>query len=382
MPNILYLDYAATTPVDPEVARVLQSHLTFDGNFANPASRSHMLGWQAESAVETARKQVASLLNVDTREIIWTSGATEANNLAIKGLAEANPEKRHIISSETEHKAVLDCLDYLKRSSGYEITLLKPDNTGAVPPQAVKEAIREDTLLVSLMYVNNETGVINDIPAIAPLVKQHGVVMHVDAAQAVGKLAIDLQQLPVDLMSVCAHKIYGPKGIGALFIRRTPDIEVAPQIHGGGHERGYRSGTLPTHQIAAMGHCFQLAGERLHKDSLHLESLKQRFLAGLAGRGDYVVNGEPDCCVPGVVNVAFPGKDGQMLLSALPDLAISSGSACTSATMSPSHVLKAMGLSDELALSALRFSFGRCTSEADVDKAITSLTQALDRLGG
>jgi len=382
MSQLIYLDYAATTPVDPDVAAIMCAHLTMDGHFANPASRSHMLGWQAEAAVEKARKQVAELLNADTREIIWTSGATEANNLAIKGAAEANPDKKHIVSSATEHKAVLDCLEYLRTTRGFEITLLKPEIDGRINPDAVLAALRPDTLLVSIMHVNNETGAINDIEAIGKIIVGSDTLFHVDAAQSAGKLPLDPTQMNIDLLSVCAHKIYGPKGIGALFILRSPNVNVAPQIHGGGHERGYRSGTLATHQIAGMGKAFELAKELRESEQDRIAGLRAQFNHHIRARSDVVVNGTLDSCIPGILNVGFPGIDGQLLLSALPRLAISSGSACTSATMAPSHVLTAMGLDEKTALSALRFSFGRYTTSDDVDLAAQMLLDALDRLKG
>ena len=369
MSNTIYLDYAATTPVDHAVAELMSQYLTIDGCFANPASRSHMSGWQAEAAVEKARKQVAGLLNADVREIVWTSGATESNNLAIKGyMARYLSDGAHVITSATEHKAVLDCMGFLE-GRGVSVSYLEPGSGGRITREAVAQAIRPDTRMISVMHVNNETGVINDIEGIAGLAAENGIVMHVDAAQSAGKLMLDLQKLSVDLLSVCAHKIYGPKGVGALFVRRKPGLALEPLIHGGGHERGMRSGTLPTHQIVGMGASFELAKERMSEDFDALSKLRLAFLEALGDLQGMSVNGNQECAVPGIVNLAFQGVDGQTLLSALPTLAVSSGSACTSATMSPSHVLKAMGLDDELALSSLRISFGRYTLEQDVMKA-------------
>lgn len=380
MKTPVYLDYAATTPCDPRVADILMKHLTMDGNFANPASRSHMYGWQAEAAVEKARKQVASLLNADVREIVWTSGATEANNLAIKGAVEAGSNKgRHIISSAAEHKAVLDSLHYLE-AQGWEVTLLKPGASGAVSPDQVEEAIRDDTVLISIMHVNNETGAISDVQNIARLAQAHDILMHIDAAQSAGKIPLDVQQIQADMISVCAHKIYGPKGIGALFVRRKPDFILPAQIHGGGHERGMRSGTLATHQIAAMGEAFEIAYQYQGAEFQHLNNLKTSFLNRVLMHPSVHVNGSVETSVPGIVNLTFRGIDGQVLLSALPMLAVSSGSACNSATVSPSHVLTAMGVPEQQALSALRFSFGRFTDQEQVDFAAENLLNVLNKL--
>lgn len=380
MPSLIYLDYAATTPMDPAVAEVLAAHLTIDGCFANPASRSHMLGWQAEAAVEKARKQVAELIGADTREIVWTSGATEANNLAIKGyLAQFNQTGGHIITSATEHKAVLDCFEFMAQS-GFDVSYVAPDNMGRVTPALVEPLICEDTRLLSVMHVNNETGVINDIAGLAELAHSRGLVFHVDAAQSVGKLAIDLAKTPIDLLSMCAHKIYGPKGIGALYVRRREGLSVAPLIHGGGHERGMRSGTLATHQIAAMGESFSIAGAVMEAEQAKIARFRADFLAELAGDSRIAINGDQACCVPGIVNFAVSGVDGQLLMSALPQLAISSGSACTSASMSASHVLTAMGVSEEMALGALRISFGRFSSAKELSEAARSIKDVLARI--
>jgi len=380
MKTPVYLDYAATTPCDPRVADVLMKHLTLEGNFANPASRSHMYGWQAEAAVEKARKQVAKLLNADVREIVWTSGATEANNLAIKGAYQASLAKgRHIISSAAEHKAVLDSLHYLV-TEGCELTLLKPDASGAVSAEQVEAAIRPDTVLISLMHVNNETGAITDVQKIASLAQAHGILMHIDAAQSAGKIPLDVQQIQADMISVCAHKIYGPKGIGALFVRRKPNFILPAQIHGGGHERGMRSGTLATHQIAAMGEAFEIAHQAQAEEFKHLQNLKKLFLSQVLKHPRVQINGLIETSVPGIVNLTFTDIDGQVLLSALPMLAVSSGSACNSATVSPSHVLTSMGVPERQALSALRFSFGRFTDQTQVDFAAESLLNVLNKL--
>lgn len=382
MNKLIYLDYAATTPVDPRVAAKLVQHLTMDGIFANPASRSHMYGWQAEAAVEGARKQVAKLLNADTREIVWTSGATESNNLAIKGAVEARQDRgKHIITSLSEHKAVIDCFEYLE-SKGFSVTWLKPGSDGVVSCESVLSAIREDTIFISLMHVNNETGAINDVYQIARLAKARDIIFHIDAAQSTGKLLIDTQVLAADLISSCAHKIYGPKGVGILYVRRKADFTLPALIHGGGHERGMRSGTLATHQIVAMGEALEIAHEMMAIEQAEILRLKLLFLECLGAGSEmgFNINGDVNQSVSGILNLSFPGKDGQILLSALPGLAISSGSACTSATMSPSHVLASMGLSDEAALGSLRFSFGRFTSEEEVRSAAETLRAVLIKM--
>jgi len=380
MNKLIYLDYAATTPVDPRVADKLVQHLTMDGVFANPASRSHMYGWQAEAAVENARKQVANLFNADTREIVWTSGATESNNLAIKGAAEARQNRgKHIITSQSEHKAVIDCFRYLE-SKGFRVTWLKPDRDGVVTSENVRSAICEETILISIMHVNNETGAINDIYKIADIAKARDIIFHIDAAQSAGKLLIDTHELEADLISACAHKIYGPKGVGCLYVRRNSDFILPAQIHGGGHERGMRSGTLATHQIVAMGEAFSIAQENINEEQAEIFRLKLLFLECLGEEVVFNINGDLKQSVSGILNLSFPGKDGQILLSALPGLAVSSGSACTSATMSPSHVLASMGLSDEAALGALRFSFGRFTTENEVCSAAEMLRTVLIKM--
>jgi cysteine desulfurase len=376
----VYLDYAATTPVDPRVAQRMADCLSLDGVFGNPASRSHLFGWQAEEIVENARRDVADLLHCDTREIVWTSGATEADNLAIKGVAAFYADKgRHIITSQIEHKAVLDSCHFLE-SQGFEVTYLKPDSTGQITPALLEEAIRPDTVLASLMHVNNEIGTANDIAALGAVTRQHDVIFHVDAAQGAGKLPIDLSVLPVDLMSLSAHKIYGPKGVGALFVRREPRVNLVAQIHGGGHERGMRSGTLPTHQLVGMGKAFALAADLITQERAHLLALRKRLLAGLQALAGWQLNGHPEQNAPGIVNLAFAGVDGESLLLSLRQLAVSSGSACMSATLEPSYVLRGIGVPDEIAQSALRISFGRFTQERDIDTAVECLIQSVERL--
>ncbi|MBC6905716.1 IscS subfamily cysteine desulfurase [Saccharophagus sp. K07] len=378
----VYLDYAATTPVDPEVAQRMAECLTFDGNFGNPASRSHFYGWRAEEAVEEARNQLAILLGADPREIVWTSGATESNNLAIKGIAESRADKgKHIITSVTEHKAVLDVCKYLEQK-GFEITWLRPDSSGIVTPEQVAAALRPDTILVSLMHVNNEIGVVTDIGAVGELCRSKGVIFHVDAAQSAGKLPIDVHELKVDLLSVSAHKMYGPKGIGALFVRRTADFKLVPLIHGGGHERGMRSGTLPTHQIVGLGEAAHIAQKNMVEEQARIKQLRDRFWHKVQELDDVYVNGALEPRVAGNLNISFGGVDGEQLLMMLRELAVSTGSACTSASLEPSYVLKAIGLSDQLAHSALRFSFGRFTTDADVDFAAEKVVSVVREMRG
>ncbi len=380
MHNPLYFDYAATTPVDPRVADRMAQCLTLEGNFGNPASRSHLIGWKAEEAVEEARRQVADLVHCDPREIVWTSGATESDNLAIKGAAHFHASRgKHIISSCIEHKAVLDTCKQLEKE-GFEVTYLRPDATGIIAPAQVEEALRPDTLLVSLMLVNNELGSVNDIAAIGALTRPRGILFHVDAAQAAGKLPIDLSALQVDLMSFSAHKVYGPKGMGALYVCRHPRADIEAQIHGGGHERGMRSGTLATHQIVGMGTAFAIAAQELEAESARLWRLRKALLTGLLSLEGVSLNGPEQHTVPGIVNVSFAGVDGESLLIALLEIAVSSGSACTSATMEPSYVLRGIGLPDVLAQSALRLSFGRFTQDQDIDVAIDALRVALKGL--
>ena len=376
----VYLDYAATTPVDPRVAERMAKCLTLDGQFGNPASRAHLFGWQAEEVVENARRDVADLLHCDPREIVWTSGATEADNLAIKGVAQFHADRgKHIITSAIEHKAVLDSCRYLE-TLGFEVSYLKPDDTGRIEPAALAEAIRPDTILVSLMHVNNELGTANDVNALGEVCRSKGVIFHVDAAQSAGKLPIDLGQMPIDLLSLSAHKIYGPKGIGALYVRREPRVDLVAQIHGGGHERGMRSGTLPTHQIAGMGDAFRYAAAELEADHRRLTALRKRFIEGLSKLDGWKLNGHPEQHAPGIINVAFSDVDGESLLMALRGIAVSSGSACMSATMEPSYVLRGIGVPAELAQAALRFSVGRFSTEQDIDTAIAAVLEMVPRL--
>ena len=380
MKQPVYLDYAATTPVDPRVAARMAGFLTLDGVFGNPASRSHAYGWQAEAAVEEARGQVAALVGADAREILWTSGATESDNLAIKGFARANRARgRHILTSAIEHKAVLDSCRQLEKE-GFEVTYLAPDGDGITRPAAVADGLRDDTLLVSIMHVNNEIGVINDIAAIGELCRARGVVFHVDAAQSAGKEPIDLSRLAVDLMSFSAHKAYGPKGIGALYVRRRPPLALEALIHGGGHERGLRSGTLPVHQIVAMGEAFRIAGEEMDAESARLRVMRERLWGGIEDLGGLTLNGCPRQRVAGNLNVSFAGVDGEALVIALKDLAVSTGSACTSASTEPSYVLRALGVDSELAHGSIRFSLGRYTSDQEIDFAIAQIRQAVTSL--
>ncbi|MBF5057429.1 cysteine desulfurase [Alcanivorax sp. 521-1] len=378
MSQAVYLDYAATTPVDPRVVKAMTACLGPDDNFGNPASRSHLYGWLAEEAVENARRQVADALNADPREIVWTSGATEADNLAIKGVLEQRGGG-HVITATSEHKAVVDPCAWLERQ-GHEVTWIAPEADGRVDPAKVKAALREDTVLVSIMHANNETGVINDIAAIGALCREHGALFHTDAAQSAGKLPLDVRELPVDLVSLCAHKIYGPKGVGALYVRRHPDVRVAAQIHGGGHERNMRSGTLPTHQIVGMGEALALAMAEREEEQARVAALRDRLWERAATLPGVHLNGRDAPRLPGHLNLAFEGIDGEMLLTALTEAAVSTGSACTSATLEPSYVLKAMGLADDLARSALRFSVGRFTTEADIDRVGQNLTEVVTRL--
>ena len=376
----IYLDYSSTSPVDPRVAAKMAECLTLEANFGNPASRSHKFGWKAEEAVENARKQVADLLNCDPREIVWTSGATESDNLAIKGAAHFYSKKgKHLITSKIEHKAVLDSCRQLERE-GFEVTYLDPDNSGIVSPEAVAAAIRPDTILVSLMHVNNEIGVINDLEAIGKVTREHNVIFHVDAAQSTGKLPIDLEAMQVDLMSLTAHKTYGPKGIGALFVRRKPRVRIEPQMHGGGHERGMRSGTLATHQIVGMGEAFHLAKTEMDADNARILKLRNRLLEGLKDMEEVYVNGDLDHRVAANLNISFNFVEGESLMMALRNLAVSSGSACTSASLEPSYVLRAIGLNDELAHSSLRMTIGRFTTDEEIDYTIEKVKEAVGKL--
>ncbi len=366
----IYLDYAATTPVDRRVADQMLSCLTIDGNFGNAASQSHEFGWAAEKAVNRAREQVADLIHASPKEIIWTSGATESDNLAIKGAAFSNQRKgKHIITSKTEHKAVLDVCHYLYRQ-GFDITYLDPNEQGAITLSEVKAAIRDNTVLISVMYVNNETGIVNDIAAIGRFARQNNILFHVDGAQAAGKIGIDVDSDHVDLLSLASHKIYGPKGIGALYVRRKPRVRLEAQMHGGGHERGFRSGTLPTHQIVGMGEAYRLAKTEFNGDKEHLDNLACRFWNGIKDLPGVHLNGGQARRVSNIVNVGFDCIAGEWLTRKLNGLAVSSGSACNSASIEPSHVLRALGISDELASRSIRFSFGRMTTESDIDRAV------------
>ncbi|MCG7199822.1 IscS subfamily cysteine desulfurase [Marinobacter pelagius] len=378
MKKPVYLDYAATTPVDPVVADEMAKYLTLDGVFGNPASRSHAYGWQAEAAVEAARRQVADLISADPREIVWTSGATESDNLAIKG-AVGDRSDVHVITSRIEHKAVIDTCKWLE-SRGIEVTWLDPDPDGRIPLEKVTAALRDNTVLVSLMLVNNELGCITDIAAIGSELRDRGVLFHVDAAQAAGKMPVNLNQVPVDLLSLSGHKVYGPKGIGALYVRRSPDVRIEAQMHGGGHERGMRSGTLPTHQIVGMGKAFAIAAEGLEAEMARLESLRSAFLKGLDGLEGVTLNGSESHRVPGLINLSFEGVEAESLMLGLRDLAVSSGSACASATIEPSFVLRGIGLSDEQAHRALRFSMGRFTTEEEVAFASSQIVDVVTRL--
>lgn len=376
----IYLDYAATTPADPRVASKMMQFLTLDGTFGNPASRSHRFGWQSEEAVDVARNQIAELVNADPREIIFTSGATESDNLAIKGAAHAHQARgKHIITSQTEHKAVLDSCLQLERE-GFAVTYLTPAANGIISPDQLRAALRDDTILVTLMHVNNETGVIQDIAAFGELCHEREILFHVDATQSVGKLPIDLSQLPVDLMSFSAHKLYGPKGIGALYVRRKPRVQIAAQIHGGGHERGMRSGTLPVHQIVGMGEAYRIAAEERETEMARLQTLRDRLWQGISTLPDVTLNGDLQQSAPNILNLSFADVEGESLIMALKDLALSSGSACTSASLEPSYVLRALGLSEELAHSSLRFSLGRFTTEEEIDYAIALVQKSVTRL--
>lgn len=376
----IYLDYSATTPVDHRVAQKMIECLELEGNFGNPASRSHVFGWKAEAAVENARKEVAELINCDPREIVWTSGATESDNLAIKGAAHFYGKKgKHIVTSKIEHKAVLDTCRQLERE-GYEITYLEPDSRGVIEPQKVEEALRDDTILVSLMHVNNEIGVITDIEAIGEITRSKGIIFHVDAAQSTGKVEIDLERMKVDLLSISGHKIYGPKGIGALFVRRKPRVRIEAQMHGGGHERGMRSGTLATHQIVGLGEACRIAREEMAEDNARILKLRQKLWNSFADMEEVYLNGDENQRVPGILNVSFNFVEGESLMMALKDIAVSSGSACTSASLEPSYVLRALGMSDELAHSSIRFSIGRFTSEEEIDYVIEHVHDAVGKL--
>jgi cysteine desulfurase len=376
----IYLDYSATTPMDERVAKKMAEYLTIDTTFGNPASRSHKFGWEAEEAVETARKQVADLINADPREIVWTSGATESNNLAIKGAAHFYKKKgKHIVTLKTEHKAVLDTCRQLERE-GYEVTYLDPEPNGLLDLEKFKAALREDTVIASIMHVNNEIGVIQDIAAIGEICRENKVIFHVDAAQSAGKVPIDLQQMKVDLMSFSAHKIYGPKGVGALYVRRKPRVRLEAQMHGGGHERGMRSGTLATHQLVGMGEAFRIAKEEMAAENERILSLRNRLLKGFEGMEEVYVNGDLEHRVAGNLNISFNFVEGESLIMAVRNIAVSSGSACTSASLEPSYVLRALGRNDELAHSSLRFSIGRYTTAEEIDYTIEYVRNAVEKL--
>ena len=376
----IYLDYSSTTPVDHRVAKKMTECLEMEGNFGNPASRSHRFGWVAEEAVDIARNQVADLVNADPREIVFTSGATESNNLAIKGAANFYHKRgKHIITLKTEHKAVLDTFRQLERE-GYEATYLEPEANGLVDLAKLEAAIREDTVLVSIMHVNNEIGVIQDIAAIGELCRSRKIIFHVDAAQSTGKVEIDLQKIKVDLMSFSAHKTYGPKGIGALYVCRKPRVRIEAQIHGGGHERGMRSGTLATHQIVGMGEAFAIAKQEMASENERIRMLRDRLYNGIKDIEAVHVNGDLEQRIPHNLNISFAYVEGESLIMALKDMAVSSGSACTSASLEPSYVLRALGLNDELAHSSIRFSLGRYTTEAEIDYVIGVINNSIDKL--
>ncbi|MCG2633374.1 MAG: IscS subfamily cysteine desulfurase [Gammaproteobacteria bacterium] len=380
MKTPIYLDYAATTPVDPRVAETMAHYLTTDGCFGNPASRSHAFGWAAEEAVELARQQVADLIKADPKEIVWTSGATESDNLGIKGAAHFYRKKgQHIITSKTEHKAVLDTFRQLERE-GFEATYLDPQPDGLIAMADLEAALRPDTVLVSIMHVNNEIGVIQDIAAIGTLCREKGVLLHVDAAQSGGKVEIDVDAMKIDLLSLSAHKLYGPKGIGALYVRRKPRVRIEAQMHGGGHERGMRSGTLPTHQIVGMGEACRIAREEMAEESQRILTLRNRLLTGLSQLEEIYINGSLDHRVAGNLNISFSFVEGESLVMSISDLAVSSGSACTSASLEPSYVLRALGREDELAHSSIRLSIGRFTTAEEIDYAIDKIVHAVNKL--
>ena len=376
----IYLDYSSTTPVDARVAEAMTKCLTLDGNYGNPASRSHSFGWDAEKAVEEARAHVAALIHADPKEIVWTSGATESDNLAIKGAAHFYQKNgKHVITCKTEHKAVLDTCRQLERE-GFEVTYLEPQSSGLIDLDGLQAAIRDDTILVSIMHVHNEIGVIQDIKAIGEIAREHKIIFHVDAAQSPGKAGIDLQDMNVDLMSLSAHKVYGPKGIGALYVRRRPRVRIEAQMHGGGHERGMRSGTLATHQIVGMGEAFRIAKEEMAADNERILMLRNKLLNGLKDIDEIYINGDLEQRIPGNLNVSFNFIEGESLIMALKDIAVSSGSACTSASLEPSYVLRALGRDDELAHSSIRFTIGRFTTAEEVDYATQLIRSAVVKL--
>ena len=376
----IYLDYSATTPVDPRVAEKMCACLTPDGNFGNPASRSHPFGWSAEEAVEQARAHVAALVNCDPKEIVWTSGATESDNLALKGAAHFYQKKgRHVVTVKTEHKAVLDSCRQLERE-GFEVTYLDPEPSGLLDLDRFESVLRKDTILASVMHVNNEIGVIQDIEKLGRICRERGVIFHVDAAQSTGKVPIDLERAQVDLMSFSAHKTYGPKGIGALYVRRKPRIRIEAQMHGGGHERGMRSGTLATHQCVGMGEAFRIAKEEMATENERVRALRDRLWAGLRDMEAVYLNGDLERRVAGNLNASFNFVEGESLIMALKDMAVSSGSACTSASLEPSYVLRALGREDELAHSSIRFTIGRFTTQEEIDYVVDKVRHQVDRL--
>lgn len=381
MSHPIYLDYAATTPIDAQVAQKMMQYMTYEGVFGNPASRSHGFGWQAEEAVENARQQIADLVNADPREIVFTSGATESDNLALKGVAQFYSGKgKHIVTSKIEHKAILDVCRELEQQ-GFEITYLEPEpGTGLIHVEQVKNALRDDTILVSLMMVNNELGTLTDVAAIGEITRERGIILHVDAAQAAGKTPIDLANMKIDLMSFSGHKIYGPKGIGALYVSRKPRVRLKAQMHGGGHERGMRSGTLATHQIVGMGEAFAVAKEKMPTEQARIAKLRDRLWNGLKDLDQVFLNGDLKHSIPNIINISFNFVEGESMMMSLKDLAVSSGSACTSATLEPSYVLRAIGRSDELAHSSIRFSLGRYTTEQDIDRVIEEVRNAVTKL--
>jgi len=376
----IYLDYAATTPVDQRVADEMMQCLTMDGNFGNPASRSHRFGWQAEELIDQARNDIADLINADPREIVFTSGATESNNLAIKGAANFNKKKgQHVITVKTEHKAVIDTCRELERQ-GFDVTYLDVEENGLLDLKKLEAAMRDDTVLVSVMHVNNELGVIQDIATIGDMCRERKIMFHVDAAQSAGKVKIDLKELKVDFMSFSGHKVYGPKGIGALYVRRKPRARLEAQMHGGGHERGMRSGTLATHQIVGMGTAFRVAKQDFEQDHARISQLRKRLVDGLMSMDEVYFNGAIEQSVPGISNISFNFVEGESLLMAVKDIAVSSGSACTSASLEPSYVLRALGRNDELAHSSIRFSIGRFTTEEEIDYTVNLLKNSIGRL--
>lgn len=376
----VYMDYSATTPVDERVAAKMAECLTLQGHFGNPASRSHPFGWNADELVEQARDHVANLLGANSKEIVWTSGATESDNLAIKGAARFNVKKgKHIVTLKTEHKAVLDTCRQLERE-GFDVTYLDPQENGLIDMDAFKAALRDDTTVVSIMHVNNEIGVIQPIAEIGAITRERGIIFHVDAAQSPGKVEIDVNAMNVDLLSLCAHKAYGPKGIGALYVRRKPRVRLEAQIHGGGHERGMRSGTLPTHQIVGMGEAFRIAGEEMHTENERMQALRDRLWNGISDMEEIYLNGDLEQRIPGNLNVSFNFVEGESLIMSMKDIAVSSGSACTSASLEPSYVLRAIGRNDELAHSSIRFTIGRYTTEEEVDFTIQQTRAAVEKL--